>query len=105
MLTEILKIYTSQDRGVAVHYTNWSDLFPFAHFGVSLLPIARMVSKKPGVWLYSDAEKFVNPFEFLIFLYKHDLKCDTFSTQVLKLDKKNPIKQMGQGHYTCSWIY
>lgn len=46
----------------------------------------------------------MNSFEILIFLQKDDLRCDLSSTQVLKLDKEIPSKQMGQNHYTYSLI-
>lgn len=42
--------------------------------------------------------KLGNPFEVLIFLHKYDLNHDLFSTQVLKLDKEIPIKQLSQKH-------
>lgn len=38
--------------------------------------------------------------EFSVFLYKYDLKHDLFSSQVLKLSKENPNKQMSQKEYT-----
>ena len=36
----------------------------------------------------------MNPSEFSVFLHKYDLKRDQIFTQVLKLDKVNPIKHM-----------
>lgn len=46
--------------------------------------------------------------EFSVFLYKYDLKHDLFSSQVLKLSKENPNKQMSQKEYTLllvsSWL-
>lgn len=43
---------------------------------------------------FSGAQKSVNPSECSIVLEKYDLKHDVFITQVLKLDKESPIKQM-----------
>lgn len=42
----------------------------------------------------------MNSPEFLIFLHKYDIKHDLLATQILKLDKENPVKEMNQKHYT-----
>ena len=49
---------------------------------------------KCSIHIYSAAWKFVNPLDFSVFLHKYDLKHDQIFTQVLKLDKVNPFKQM-----------
>ncbi len=50
---------------------------------------------------YSAAGKFVNPLEFSIFLHKYDPKHNQIFTQVLIVDKENPIKQMRQKYFLC----
>ncbi len=52
-------------------------------------------------YIYSAAGKFVDPLEFSIFLHKYDPKHNQIFTQVLKVDKENPIKQMRQKYFIC----
>ena len=40
---------------------------------------------------YSGARKFVNPFEFSVYLHTFDLKCDHIFIYVLKRLKVDPV--------------
>lgn len=47
----------------------------------------------------THAEWCLKVCEFLVFLHKYELNCDLFSTNILKLDNENLIKQISK-HYT-----
>ncbi len=61
-----------------------------------LLSTSAISKKLLYIYIYIAAWKFVNPLQFSIFLHKYDPKHHQIFTQVLNVDKENPIKQMRQ---------